>query len=90
VPVLETGEYRVTLPDMGEHERAAADENEIILTVPGHRLEELMKGVRAIHNRNMGYARLTRDMPLEFPRPPFYNDLFKMWGLEQGDDWIRS
>ena len=89
VPTLQTGEYRVTIPDMGEHERAAADENEIILSVPGSRLEELVQGVRVFYDRNMAYSQLTRDMLLEFPRPPFYNELFKIWGLEQGQNWGR-
>ena len=90
VPTLKSGEFRVTLPDMGEHERAAADENEIILSVPAEKLELLIEGLRVLHDRNMGYAQLTRDMQLEFPRPPFYNELFKIWNLDQGQDWGRS
>ena len=89
VPTLKSGEYRVTIPDMGEHERAAADENEIILSVPVSRLEELIQGVRVFYERNMAYSQLTRDMLFEFPRPPFYNELFALWGLEQGQDWRR-
>jgi uncharacterized protein (DUF169 family) len=87
---LKTGEYRVTLPDVGEYERAMADEDEIILSVPGHRIEELVKGLHAFYNRGMGYSQLSREMQFEFPRPPFYNDLFKIWGLEQGKNWSRS
>jgi len=82
-----TGEFRVTIPDVGEYERANADEDEIILTVPQGKLNMLIEGLHAFYDRNMGYPQLKRDMPLDFARPPFYNDLYKMWGLEQGDDW---
>lgn len=89
VPAMKTGEYRVTLPDVGEYERASADENEIILTVPGHRLDELITGLHSFYDRNMGYTQLSREMQLDFARPPFYNELFEIWGLDQGQDWSR-
>lgn len=89
VPPLVTGEFRVTLPDIGEYERASADENEIILSVPGHRIEELITGLHAFYDRNMGYAQLSREMLTDFPRPAFYNELFELWGLDQGTDWSR-
>ena len=86
---MKTGEYRVTLPDIGEFERAAAEENEIILSVPGMRLEELLRGLRPFSERRMGYADLVKSMEFEFARPAFYNELFRLWGLEQGEDWKR-
>jgi len=27
------------------------------------------------------------NLELDFPHPPFYNNLFRMWGLEEGDEW---
>lgn len=82
IPPLTSGEYRVTLPDVGEYERAMAEENEIILSVPGSRLEELLEGLRAFYERGMGYAQHRRDMQLDFTRPEFYDTLFEMWGLD--------
>jgi uncharacterized protein (DUF169 family) len=79
---LKTGEYRVTLPDVGEYERAGADEGEIILSVPFGKLDELLTGLRAFNDRGMGYTQLSREMTLDFQRPPFYNDLFRIWGLD--------
>ena len=26
-------------------------------------------------------------MNFDFPRPPFYNEVFAQWGMEQGRDW---
>lgn len=89
VKPIQNGEYRVTLPDMGEHERAMSDENEIIFSVPWAKMEELLHGLRFFDSFHMGYPYLPRDMELDFPRPPFYNKLFELWGLEQGSDWSR-
>ena len=82
VPPVLSGEYRVTLPDIGEYERAMADEDEIILSVPGGRVGELIEGVRAFYDRGLGYALHKRDMLYDFPRPEFYDTLFDMWGLD--------
>jgi uncharacterized protein (DUF169 family) len=85
-PML-SGEYRVTLPDMGEHERAMAEEHEVIFSVPWGRMKELLRGLRFFDAFHMGYGHLSREMELDFKRPPFYNKLFELWGLDQGDDW---
>ena len=84
---IQTGEYRVTFPDPGEYERALADEDEVILSVPGGRLEELLAGLSANQSRGFGYMLLYKEMELDFKRPPFYNDLFQMWGFDRGEDW---
>ena len=83
---MQSGDYRVTLPDIGEFERAAPGEDEIILSVPRGRMGELLEGVRFFENSNMGYTGLKRELDFDFSRPPFYNTLFEMWGLEKGKD----
>ena len=90
VPPMQTGEYRVTLPDIGEFERAMAEEDEIILSVPKGRMDEVISGLHFFQDRQMGYAHLKRELSYDFSRPPFYNTLFELWGLEQGKDWDRS
>ena len=86
---LQSGQYRVTFPDPGEYERALADEDEVILSVPGGRLDELMTGLRTNASRRFGYTTLYKDMALDFQRPPFYSDLFEFWGFDRGEDWTR-
>ena len=86
VPQL-SGEYRVTLPDIGEYERAGADEDEIILSIPKGKLDELVEGVAGFYEYGMGYTQLKKTMEYSFPRPPFYNELFEMWGLGQSKEW---
>jgi len=82
VPVILNGQYRITLPDPGEYERAMAEEGEIIFSVPPDKLEELISGLRQLEKIKLGYTHLTMEMRPDFPQPPFYKDLFKMWGLD--------
>lgn len=85
VPVIKGGEYRITLPDPGEYERAMTGEDEIILSVPPAKLEELVTGLRFFEEIKLGYTHLNMQMMPDFPQPPFYKDLFKMWGLDVRD-----
>ena len=87
VDVMKEGEYRITFPDPGDQERALAGPNEVILSIPKGRLDELMRGMEYIESRGMGYRGMKTEMMLDFPRPPFYNKLYSLWGLDQGEDW---
>lgn len=82
VPAIKSGEYRITLPDPGEYERAMAGEDEIILSVPPPKIDELMAGLRFFEEMKMGYRHFSMQMTPDFPQPPFYQDLFQMWGLD--------
>jgi uncharacterized protein (DUF169 family) len=85
VPVMLTGQYRITLPDPGEYERAMADEDEIIFSVPKDKLEGLVDGLKETASRTGGTIRQPRDLMPDFPRPKFYTELFKKWGLDTED-----
>lgn len=89
VTPLLTGQYRVTFPDPGEYERGLSDENEVILSVPGTRLDEFVNGIKNNNNFGLGYSKLNMEMEFDFKRPPFYNTLFEMWGCDKGDDWEK-
>ena len=89
VPVMSSGQYMVTLPDPGDYLRALAGEDEIVLTVPKDKIEELVTGVRQIEEGDLrqyfGYAHANMYMLHDFPQPPMYQTLFKRWGLyEEG------
>ncbi len=83
VPVITSGQYRITIPDPGEYSRAFAAEDEIIFSVPKDKLEGLMEGIK-----RMAEMRQNQDewshiiMRPDFPRPDFYKELFKKWGLD--------
>ncbi len=82
-----TKEYAVAIPDPGEQERALSDRNEIILAVPVEKVADLMEGLDYLESRHMGYRDMHAEMTYNFPRPPFYNEVFADWGMEQGSDW---
>jgi uncharacterized protein (DUF169 family) len=83
VPVIEGGQYRITLPDPGEASRAFAGDDEIIFSVPKDKLPGLVEGVKssAEMKRNADDWSHLILMP-DFPRPDFYIDLFRKWGLD--------
>jgi uncharacterized protein (DUF169 family) len=82
VPTIKSGEYRITLPDPGEYERAMTGEDEIILSVPPAKMDEMMAGLKFFEEMKMGYRHFSMQMTPDFPQPPFYEELFKKWGLD--------
>jgi uncharacterized protein (DUF169 family) len=82
VPSLLTGDAEVTVPDFGEYGRAMPGDDEMILTVPAARMNELMDGVYFYEKSNMGYRTYSYMMQLDFMQPPFYEEYFKKWGLD--------
>ena len=87
VAAMVTKDYTVAIPDPGDQERALSDRNEIIMAVPAEKLDDLMEGLDYLETRNMGYRDMFPEMNFDFPRPPFYNEVFAEWGMEQGRDW---
>ena len=82
VPVIQERDFRITLPDPGDFQRALATEDEIILSVPTERVADLVIGLRHLEEINHGYLQLGSEMRPDFPRPDFYNKLFEEWGLD--------
>lgn len=83
VPVITGGQYRITLPDPGEVSRAMAGEDEIIFSVPQDKLKSLAEGVKRSAGMKQSadhWAHLM--LRPDFPRPDFYKELFKKWGLD--------
>jgi len=82
IPTLLTGEYRITMPDPGDYERAMAAEDEIILTVPAAKLESLVAGLQRFQQRGTASRPRATEIQPDFPQPPFYRELFRQWGLD--------
>ncbi len=89
IPPILKGTYRITLPDPGEYERALTDENDIIFSVPKQRFDELFAGAEHQRSRGMTLDSFQMVMKDDFPRPPFYNTLYSIWGLDTGDTWDK-
>ena len=82
-----TKDYTLALPDPGEQERALSGKNEIIMAVPAEKLDDLMAGITAPMFRHNQDPELPEEMEFDFPRPPFYNTVFRLWGMEEGPEW---
>ena len=89
IPLLKDGGYKITVPDPGEYERGLTDEDEMILSVPGDKVSDLVEGLKILSDAGFGYRQLHMEMDYDFPRPQFYDDLFKTWGLDTGEIWKR-
>ena len=85
LPTFLQGEFRITFPDPGERDRARPRDDEVILSVPPAQMDAFIESCKA--NLRIGFHDRSLEFPLDYARPPFYNRLFKMWGLDQGDDW---
>jgi uncharacterized protein (DUF169 family) len=85
VPVIQKGGYRITLPDPGDYQRALAGEDEIILSASPDKVADLVSGLKHMEDIAHGYLSHRMEMRPDFPRPDFYNALFKQWGLDVGD-----
>jgi len=83
VPVITNGQYRITLPDPGEYERALAGEDETIFSFPESKLERLLQGLRHFEEGGLGYKNFTQVMRPDFNQPEFYKKLFHLWGLNK-------
>lgn len=89
VPPFLEGKYRITLPDPGEYERALTGEDEIIFTVPYQKWDEFCAGMQALRTNGNTLDSFYPMMKEDFSRPPFYNRLFTLWGLDTGEDWDK-
>ena len=90
IPLLNGQKYNVTLPDPGEYERGLTGEDEIMFSLRGDCLENLMEGLRTISRIGFDYAGLKHDMNMNFPRAGFYNEMFAKWGLTVGESWAQG
>ncbi len=81
VPVMKNQKYMVALPDPGEHMRALPGEDEIIISIPASKLDDIVKGQEQVEKFRQGYRDINYMMNYNFPHPPLYQDLFKRWGM---------
>ena len=85
IPVLQTGQYRITLPDPGESHRALAGDDEIIFSIPKDKIETLISGLKFLEKIKQGYTDCHIEMRPDFPPTRiFIQRLFqKAWGLDE-------
>ena len=92
VPPLLKGEATLTVPDLGERERAMVAEDKMILTLPAktwqsskgksrNLFKDLMEGIDHFKDPLPYKSAFPPNMMPDFRQPDFYVDYFKEWGL---------
>jgi uncharacterized protein (DUF169 family) len=89
IPPFLTGEYRITVPDIGEYERALTDDHTMIFSVPAARIDEFFDLVGKLLESGRSYRSFPPAINEDFPRPPFYEEVFSAWGLDAREDGER-
>lgn len=82
VPVMESGDCQVTVPCMGDRNRALAGDDELIFSVPESRLEDLVVGLKHYDEIGSGYTSIIPRMLPEYPLPENYIKVGRMVGME--------
>lgn len=83
VPALQTGECQVAVPCRGDHYRAMAGDEEMIFTVPGQKLDDLMLGLRSIEKTGSRLPTGYSFQP-EYPLPEAYRKIGQMMAYIEG------
>jgi uncharacterized protein (DUF169 family) len=82
VDTMLKSQYQVVLPCAGEHYRAMPGEDELIFSLPGDKIEDLISELKQAEKMKTGYTYSSFEMRPDFPRPDFYKELFRIWGLD--------
>lgn len=82
VPAIRTGVCQVTVPCGGDRANALAQDDEMILTVPLAKIEDLLFGLRRLDEMGAGYLRFAPQMRPEYPLFDVYREGGKMVGLD--------
>ena len=86
---IQDNNYWMVLPDPGEYERGVGTEDEMMFSVPSAKMEPLIAGLRKSEEGYFSYRNHHPFIRPDFPRPDFYRESFKSWGLDADDtlDW---
>jgi uncharacterized protein (DUF169 family) len=82
VTPMQKGGYWVVIPDPGEYQRALGDEGEMMFAIPAAKMPDVSKGVNQFQEQDFAYRKHKYFMQGDFPRPDFYKEMFRGWGLE--------
>jgi uncharacterized protein (DUF169 family) len=84
VPAVQNGEYQITSLCLGDRQFASAQDDELIFTIPGGKMGELMQGLRYLDEQG-------RKLPIrpllktEYKFIDSYHEAAKMLGME----WLK-
>lgn len=91
VNTMSRQEYQICFPDPGEIVRARTKQTDAVFTIPSSKLDEFMNCAMTWGVNSFSFAFENQfEYPVDYTRPPFYNAVFEMWGLDTGTDWDRA
>ena len=81
VPSIQSGEFHVAVPCRGDRGVALAGDDEMVFTAPLEKLEDLMMGLRYVHETGSKLP-MARKMQPDSELPPGYAEIGRMVGLD--------
>ena len=82
VPPIKNNDYQVSLPCIGDRRNAMAQDDEIIFSLPGSKIQDLLAGLRHRDHLGLGLPYPFRMMP-EYILPNFYAGLADKLGIKK-------
>jgi MtaA/CmuA family methyltransferase len=83
VTTMLTGEPQVVMPCSGDRIFGQTQDHEMAFTIPWHRMEEVVEGLRGTHGGGIRYP-ITQFMEYEAKLPPKYMEANRIWDAEKG------
>jgi uncharacterized protein (DUF169 family) len=85
VPVINENHLFVTPPDIGDDMRTMGSRDEMMISIPRDKLEEIVKGLQTALFEGADFMTSPMLKMADFDRPEFYKNLFRKWGLDLED-----
>jgi len=82
LPVVQNGEYQVTVPCPGDRSRAMAQDDELVFTAPKEKLEDVVLGLRNSYDQGVGLGKSLTLMP-EYELYEPYARIGEMLGIRK-------
>jgi uncharacterized protein (DUF169 family) len=86
VPVITKNQFFVAPPDIGEDMRTIGSKDEMIISIPRDKLEEVVKGLQTPLFEGADFMTSPMLKMADFDRPDLYKNLFRKWGLDLEDE----
>jgi uncharacterized protein (DUF169 family) len=86
VPVINENQLFVAPPDIGEDMRTICSRDEMVISIPIDKLEEIVKGLQTPLFEGADFMTSPMLKMGDFDRPEFYRNLFRKWGLDTEEE----
>lgn len=81
VPVIENGQFQVSVPCIGDRKRALAQDTELIFSMPLDKAKDLAEGLRVMEEKGSGFP-MNFDVKPEYELEKSYQKFGRMLGIK--------